>query len=154
MPWSNWRRFSPIAETLRQLGATAARLEQLQPEAPKTAYYAAAARFFGGHLDEALKRARDAVARDPQYAAAHNLLGTIHATLNQEEPARAAFQTARRLNPRDSTAYLNLGLLELTSGNGPVAARYFMEALLLDPDSAAAREGLKQARPSAPPDPW
>ena len=130
------------------LGATVARLEQLQPEAPRTAYYAAAGRFFGGDLDGALIRARDAADRDPKYAAAHNLLGTIHATLKQEESARAAFQTARRLNPRDSAAYLNLGLLELAAGNGPDAASYFTEALLLDPGSAAAREGLNQARPS------
>ena len=68
--------------------------------------------------------------------------------LKQEESARAAFLTARRLNPRDSAAYLNLGLLELAAGNGPDAASYFTEALLLDPGSAAAMEGLNQARPS------
>jgi hypothetical protein len=50
-------------------------------------------------------------------AAGHNLLGAIHANLGQRQEARAAFEAALRLDTKDVTAYTNLALLELSSGN-------------------------------------
>jgi tetratricopeptide (TPR) repeat protein len=135
--------FGDIGDAPR-LREVVARLEELQPDAARTAYYGAVYRVLEGDVDGALVRARDAAARDPGHAAAHNLIGVIYANLDRRESAGAAFHTARRLDPRDSTAYVNLGLLQRASGNRAAAARYFTEALLLDPRSRAAREGLAQ----------
>jgi spermidine synthase len=137
--------FGDIGDAAR-LREVVARLEELQPDAARTAYYEAVYRVLEGDLDGALVRAREAAARDPGHAAAHNLIGVIYANLDRQESAGAAFHTARRLDPRDSTAYVNLGLLQQASGHRPAAARYFTEALLLDPRSRAAREGLAQVR--------
>jgi len=128
-------------------------LQRLQPEEASPSYYAAAARFLRGDFVHALGLAQQAVARNPRYAAAHNLLGAIHASLGDRNAARNAFTVALALDPRDASIYTNLGLLELASANTPAATGYFREALSLDPRSEAARRGLAQARPEAVPDP-
>src|SRR6185503_15307110 len=110
-------------------------LRQRFPDRPLTAYYAAAAGFLHERLPEALSLAQQAVERDPQRAASHNLLGAIRASLGQAAEARAAFQTALALDSRDATAYTNLALLELSSGHAAEAASRFSEALSLDPSS-------------------
>ena len=121
-------------------------MQDIQPNAAGTYYYRAAATLLDGHLDEALSLARLAVATDPKYAAAHILLGTVYGNLGRQEEARIAFQAALQLDGRDPAAYVNLGLLELASGNRTISADRFVEALLLDPGSAVARAGLAQAR--------
>ncbi len=132
-----------------RLGPVVERLQRLEPGRASTAYYGAAVRFLRGAFADAVGLAREAVARDPRYAPAHNLLGTIHASLDNRDEARAAFAAALALDPRDPSIYTNLGLLELASANGPAAAGYFAEALSLDPQSVAARQGLRQARRAA-----
>jgi Flp pilus assembly protein TadD len=83
---------------------------------------------------------------DSKYAPVYDLLGAARLKLRQPSEARAAFETSLRLNAHDSSAYTNLGLLALAVGNDREAASYFAEALWLDPSSAAARQGLAQAR--------
>jgi spermidine synthase len=129
-----------------RLTATVAQLERLHADRPRAAYYAAVLRFLQGDAAGALARAREAVTRDPAHAAAHNLVGVIHATLQSEQDAREAFQAAARADPRDSAVYENLGLLELNSGNRSAASGYFVQAMLLDPQSSVAREGLERVR--------
>ena len=53
-----------------------------------------------------------------------------------------AFKKSLSFDAHDSTAYENLGVLELNAGNRALAARYFAEALWLVPDSPTARQGL------------
>jgi spermidine synthase len=129
-------RLDPAVEALERIGPTRA----------PTAYYAAAAAFLHGRLEAALDHDKQAIARDPQYAAAQNLLGAIYASLGQIEPARQAFDAALRLNAQDSSTYMNLGLLALSSHNPHEAFNWFAEALSLDPQSTAAQKGLTQAR--------
>jgi len=90
--------------------------------------------------------ARQAVEADGSNPAAHNLLGAIYASMGQRQPARESFEAARRLNPADTSTYTNLGLLALDSGDRNTAAELFTEALILDPQSPAAREGLARAQ--------
>jgi spermidine synthase len=137
--------FSDVRDAGR-LGDAVRRLREIQPDAASTAYYAAVTKFLDGHLDDALPLARKAATIDPKYAAAHTLIGSIYGNLGRQEEASAAFQTALRLDPRKSTGYVNLGLLELASGHPAAGAGYLVEALLLDPGSAVARAGLAQAR--------
>jgi spermidine synthase len=129
-----------------QLERVAARLRSEYPDRPSGHYYAAASRFLRSEFAEALSLAHQAVALNPSYSEAQNLIGAIHANLGEHAAARQAFETALRFDPRDSATYTNLGLLELTSGNRAVAAAYFAEALSLDPASVPARQGLAQAR--------
>jgi Flp pilus assembly protein TadD len=133
-------------EDVGQLDPVVEKLQQLRPQPVSSYYYAAGSKLLHHNYAEALRLAQQAIASDPQYSAAYKLLGTVYADLGQPKPARDAFQTALRLNPRDSATYTNLGVLELLSENLPAAARYFAVALTLDPTSAAARQGLARAR--------
>jgi Flp pilus assembly protein TadD len=99
-----------------------------------------------GRFAESFREAERAIAIDPKYAATYDLIGAAYTKLGQPEKARDAFLTSLRFDAHDSTAYTNLGLLELTAGNHRVAANYFAEALGLDPHSPAARQGLTKAQ--------
>jgi spermidine synthase len=133
-------------EDVGQLDPVVEELFRLRPQPAASFYYAAGSRLLKSNYPEALSLARQAIASDPQYAAAYKLLGTVYTNLGQTEAGREAFQTALRFSPRDSTTYVNLGLLELLSANPPAAGRYFAVALTLDPASAGAQQGLLKVR--------
>ncbi len=124
-------------------------VQTLQTSAPNSApthYYSAVLAFLAGDATTALHEAQQAIAVDAAYAAAYDLAGAAHTKLGQAALAAQAFQTSLRFDPHDSTAYTNLGLLELTAGNRDAARNYFAEALWLTPDDASAREGMSQTR--------
>jgi Flp pilus assembly protein TadD len=116
------------------------------PGRPGARYYQAAHHFLRGELEPARAAAAQALALDPRYARAQNLLGAIYATRGETAAARQAFDAALQLDPGDPAIYQNLALLELETGNAPAAAGLFAEALSLDPASGSAREGLARAR--------
>ncbi len=137
--------FAKMNDT-EQLDVIVQKLQLTVPALAVTFHYAAVARLLHGEFAEAVKLGARAVAADPQFAAVYDVMGAAYLKLDQPEPARDAFQTSLRFNAHDSTAYTNLGILELQAGSRPAAARHFAEALWLDPESTTAREGLAQAR--------
>jgi Flp pilus assembly protein TadD len=102
--------------------------------------------FIQSRLDMALQAARNAVMLDPSNAKAHNLVGACLASLGQNDAARVAFQASLKADPKEPGTYTNLATLELQTGNRSLAAKYFGEALTIDPSSQAAREGLNSIR--------
>ena len=133
------------ADTVR-LDATVAELRQLAPAHAATEYYAAVAAFLHGNAADAVTFARKAIALDPNYAPTYDLIGAAYTKLGQLDPAREAFKKSLSFDAHDSTAYENLGIIELQAGNRALAAKYFAEALWLVPDSRISRQGLAQAR--------
>jgi Flp pilus assembly protein TadD len=133
-------------EEVEQLEPVVEKLQRLAPGRAVTHYYGALAQFLRGNAAAAVEEARRAVDVDPQYAAVYDLLGAAYAKLGQPAAAREAFETSLGHNARDSTAYANLGLLELQASNREAAANYFAEALWLDPLSDTAKQGLAQTR--------
>jgi len=141
--------FADSGDTV-QLDATVAELRKAAPARASTEYYAAVAAFLHGDANEALARAQKAIALDPHYAPTYDLAGAAYTKLDELEPARQAFHKSLSFDAHDSTAYENLGVLELNAGNRAAAAKYFAEALWLVPESAVSREGLKRARTGSP----
>jgi spermidine synthase len=131
-------------DTVR-LDATVEGLRQIAPHKASSSYFAAVSAFLRGRADEAVTLAEEAIALDPSFAPVYDLLGAAKTKLGQNHAARAAFETSLRFDSHDSTAYTNLGLLELAGGNRDSARNYFAEALWLNPDSTTAREGLRRA---------
>ena len=129
-----------------RLGPLADALVAKFPSRADARYFAAAALFLKGRPADAADQARRIVAADPQHAKAHSLLGAACASSGQRDCAREAFEASLRANPRDPTTYVNAGVFLLQSGDPAGASAYFAEALTLDPDSAAARQGLAGAR--------
>ena len=79
---------------------------------------------------------------DATNAKAHNLIGACLASLGQTDAARTAFETSIKADPREPGTYANLGTLELQAANRDRAAKYFTEALTIDPSNQVARDGI------------
>jgi spermidine synthase len=129
-------RLQPLAESL------AARF----PDRPEPKYYVATALFLRGRTEDALTAVRQVTDGHPEHARAQNLLGAACATLKRRECAQAAFEASVRASPRDPSTYVNLGQFALETANAGAAARYFSEALSIDPELQTARDGLARAR--------
>ena len=129
-----------------RLSALAEALAARFPGRPEALYYRATAAFLHGRTEDALAAVRPLVAAHPEHARAQNLLGAACATLDQRPCAQAAFEASIRANPRDTSTYVNFATFWLRSGNADAAARYFAEALTIDPRQQAAKDGLAQAR--------
>jgi Flp pilus assembly protein TadD len=129
-----------------QLDQAVATLRRIAPDRAATDYFAAVAALLRGRLEDTVQLSRRAIERDRSYAPTYDLIGAAYTKLGRAADAREAFHASLRFDPHDSVAYTNLGLLELAAGNPDAAARYFAEALWLDPESATAREGLTRAR--------
>ena len=109
---------------------------------PATRYYSATLAYLQERPDIAIREAEAALALQPDYAAAQNVLGAALAGLGQRDRARTAFEASLKAAPRDPATHSNLAMLELESGNIDAARRHFAEALMLDPGNAVARDGL------------
>jgi len=136
--------FADMGDAAR-LAAVADLLASQYPDRADGPYYQATALLLGGRAAEAATLARRAVAANATSARAQNLLGAACASTGQRECAEAAFTESIRLNPRESSTYINLGMLYLETARPERAADAFAEALSLDPASPAARDGLRQA---------
>ncbi len=129
-----------------QLDPVVEQLRAVSPDRAGTHYYAAVSALIHGDANEAVTRAQRAIAIDPTYAPVYDLIGAAETKLGQASNARAAFETSLTFDAHDSTAYTNLGLLELAAGNRRAAANYFAEALWLTPESTVARAGLARTK--------
>ncbi|HUQ86260.1 MAG TPA: methyltransferase, partial [Vicinamibacterales bacterium] len=138
--------FADAADTV-QLDLTVAELRRVAREHASTEFYAAVAAFLHGDPAAAVTAAQRAIAIDPNYAPTYDLIGAAYTKLNQLDPARQAFQKSLSFDAHDSTAYENLGVVELNAGNRAAAAKYFAEALWLVPESQIARQGLARSSP-------
>lgn len=139
-----------MASLLSDAGDTV-RLEQaldvllhLAPEGAVTYYYRAVAAFLHGDLPNAMVLAERGIGLHPKYAALYDLVGAIYTKRGEVFRARWAFEQSLRFEAHDSTAYENLGLIALATGEVTAAKNYFAEALWLVPNSAVAREGMRR----------
>jgi Flp pilus assembly protein TadD len=133
------------AGDLPRLREVAQYQQERWPERAQTAHSNATVAMFEGRFSDAYQTATSALATFQGDARLYNTAGAAAARLRRMDDARRHFEAALAHAPRDPTVYINLGLLEFDSGNADGAARRFAEALLLEPDSAAAREGLSRA---------
>jgi spermidine synthase len=132
---------SDLSDTER-LRPVVAGLRQHAPTSEAAHYYSAALFFLEGRPDLALFEARKVVELNPSHAKAQNLLGACLASQGQRDAARTAFEASIAADPRDPGTYANLAALEREAGNVDRAAKYFVEALMIDPNSDSARRGL------------
>ena len=96
-------------------------------------------------LDEALERGKAAVAADPQSAAAHFALATVHDRRREVADATKEFSEVLRLNPRAVAAQVELSRLSLSTGDRTGALRYAEGARQAEPSSGEARIALARS---------
>ncbi|MBV8491767.1 MAG: sulfotransferase [Candidatus Eremiobacteraeota bacterium] len=81
---------------------------------------------------------RDAVARAPEVAEAHNNLGTFLASQGREEESIACFERAIALKPNVASTHGNLGVALYVLGRLADARERFVRQLELEPDNGNA----------------
>jgi Flp pilus assembly protein TadD len=133
-------------DTVRLDQAVDALRENAGADAAPTLYYGAVAAFLRGDLALAMILAERGVGFHPSYAALYDLVGAIYTKKGEVYRAQWAFNQSLAYDAHDSTAYENLGLIALESGDRTAARNYFAEALWLVPNSRVAREGMARTR--------
>jgi tetratricopeptide (TPR) repeat protein/serine/threonine protein kinase len=126
------------AEAVRYYTAALA----LRPDNPGVYLNRADALRAAGDLDGALADLRQAVARAPRYAMAHDSLGLALWDKGDEEGAVAAYRRALVIDPKLATAHNNLGHALSARGDQEGAAAALRQALALDPEFAQAHNNL------------
>jgi type IV pilus assembly protein PilF len=82
-----------------------------------------------GRLAVALEEARIAIAADPDYAPAYNLLGLVHMYLQEPKVAEENFDRALRLAPADAEISNNFGWFLCQTGHEQRSIAYFQVAI-------------------------
>jgi spermidine synthase len=150
-----WRSDLRVLEQLASVFADAGNLpllttvltevQRVAPAHAVTRYYLAVRELAEGRPDEARRLVEGAVGEPSLASRAFTLLGAAHAGAGRRDNAMDAFRAAARADARDPTPYENLGRLALERGDSDGAIDAFAQALLLNPSSAVARQGLSQA---------
>jgi tetratricopeptide (TPR) repeat protein len=89
-----------------------------------------------GKFEEAIEHYRKAAKDAPDFALAHNNLGSLYIGKSQFPEAQKEFEECIRLAPGDSKAYFNMANLMLLTGKLPEAEHYLQEGFRKQPDSA------------------
>lgn len=89
----------------------------------------AAAYFSQGNLGVALEETRRALAAEPTYAPAYNVLGLVHMDLKENPQAQAAFERSLQIAPNDADTNHNYAWFLCQTGREDQAIRYFMNAI-------------------------
>ena len=82
-----------------------------------------------GNLAVALDELRIAIAADPGYAPAYNVLALVHADLRENDQAQANFERALRLNATDPDVNHNYGWFLCQTNREEQSLRYFLAAV-------------------------
>ncbi len=106
--------------------------------------------FTRGSMAVALEELRVAVAADPDYASAHNLLGLVYAELRENRLAEASFNRALQLAPADPEVNHNYGVFLCQTGKEADSIRHFLVAarnpLYANPSRSYSAAGLCSVR--------
>jgi tetratricopeptide repeat protein len=83
---------------------------------------------------------------DPDNAALHDDAALLYAEYGDIERALAHFQESLRIRPQAASSHYNVGTALLRLGRRDEAARYFREAIAIDPGYVPARRSLDALR--------
>ena len=82
-----------------------------------------------GNMAVALEELRVAIAADPSYAPAYNVLGLVHSDLREYDQAQANFERSLRISPTDPDANHNYGWFLCRTDREELSLRYFLAAI-------------------------
>jgi len=95
-----------------------------------------------GQLDEAIKRFKEALAINPEYAEAHNNLGVTLQNLGLMDEAVQSYEKALSFKPDYTEALNNLGVIQQNLGLMDEAVKSYEKALSFKPDYTEAHNNL------------
>jgi len=103
---------------------------QVPKEAQKAADKADKLSRSGDHV-QAIALLETAIARDPEFAAAHRMLGAEYALTGRRSEGQKQLERAVELDPYDADAHYDLGLIQFEQGDPSHAVEYVTRALEL-----------------------
>ncbi len=86
--------------------------------------------------DDAIAHYRKAIKEAPDFAMAHNNLGSLYMAKSEFVPAQKELEESIRLSPSDSKPYFNMGNLMLLTGKLDDVDHYLQEGFRREPGSA------------------
>lgn len=89
-----------------------------------------------GKADQAIEWYRRALKDAPDFAMAHNNLGSLYTARSEFVLAQKELEESIRLSPADAKPYFNMGNLMLLAGKVDEVDRYLQEGFRRQPDSA------------------
>jgi tetratricopeptide (TPR) repeat protein len=89
-----------------------------------------------GKEDQAIEHYRKAIKEAPDFAVAHNNLGSLYVGKSDFPGAQKEFAESMRLAPSDSKAYFNMANVMLLTGQLQDAERYLQDGFRKQPESA------------------
>ena len=130
---------------LRDAVAAFERTHAIQPHHPLASIGLGEIALKRGLREEALEHFKKATESAPDYSRGYVHLGTTLADLNRLSEAKGAYDRAIALNINSLEAYIGLGEVLMALGEPLLAIEQFDKALLIDPESAAAKSGRVKA---------
>lgn len=85
--------------------------------------------FEAGKYEIAMEEANKALAKEPQNADAHNLLGSVYLRLNDNANAEEEFKKALQIAPQNADALNNMGLVLCKTNRVDASLEFFGKAL-------------------------
>lgn len=82
-----------------------------------------------GKLELAFQRLKRALAADPNYSTAHNMMGLVYTRLDNPAEAEKHFRRAVSINPTDSSAQTNYGSFLCHNGRYEEGEQRFLDAV-------------------------
>jgi TolB-like protein/Tfp pilus assembly protein PilF len=101
---------------------------RLSPRDPKVVHFAARLSEVFGHWDEAIRLLNSAIARDPLFAGANNVLSGVYARAGRLAEAEATERRVLEISPTYATAPYNLALILLALGRLDEALKVMQRA--------------------------
>jgi len=139
----------PAAESLVGTVSVASLLHKV-PKPAKKAFDRGSKALEKGDVEKAAKGFENAIALDPEYAAAHRELGVSYFRMNRLEEAEAQLREATALDPYVSVAQSNFAWVLFHARNFPEAEQHAGRALALSSRNDRARALLGILLASSP----
>lgn len=120
-------------------------LEEKYRKAPESRIFAPLADAYrkAGRVEEAIELCEKGLARYPEYASAHVILGKCFYDKGATERSRAEFEKVMELDPENMVALKFMGDILLAEGKRADAAGYYRKLLAIDPTNGSVEQTLK-----------
>lgn len=105
-------------------------------------YFLAALLQLEKHFSQSERVIRQCLTKQPDSAAAHNLLGAVLIEQNRYEPGILAYLESIKLNPNSADAHNNLAWAYRATGKKQEAIKHFEQAFKIDASATEALSGL------------
>ncbi|MEA2979998.1 MAG: protein O-GlcNAc transferase [Alphaproteobacteria bacterium] len=92
--------------------------------------------FRAGRLDDAERRLKSVLTRQPRHVAALNILGVLLATKEKYQEAESYLRSALKINSNSETTFYNMGIVLKGLGRPAEALEHFSKAVAINPKVA------------------